>query len=53
MKKAERRDAQTKLAATKYDLWERNYALQDKIRSVEQVSHKGATIIMREDVQER
>jgi hypothetical protein len=46
------RAEQTKLTATKYALCERYYALQDEIRSFEQL-RKGATIIMREDVQER
>jgi hypothetical protein len=46
------RAEQTKLTATKYALCERYYALQDEVRSVEQL-RKGAENIMREDVQER
>jgi septal ring factor EnvC (AmiA/AmiB activator) len=46
------RAEQTMLTATKYALCERYYALQDEIRSVEQL-RKGAENIMREDVQER
>jgi hypothetical protein len=46
------RTEQTKLTAAKYALCERYYALQDEVRSVEQL-RKGAENIMREDVQER
>ena len=46
------RAEQTKLTAAKYALCERYYALQDEVRSVEQL-RKGAENIMREGVQER
>ena len=46
------RAEQTKLTAAKYALTERYYALQDEVRSVEQL-RKGAENIMRKDVQER
>jgi hypothetical protein len=46
------RKEKEKLTAAKYALCERYYALQDEIRSVEQL-RKGAENIMREDVQER
>ena len=41
-----------RLTATKFTLTERYYALQDEVRSVEQL-RKGAENIMRDDVQER
>ena len=41
-----------KLTAAKYAACERYYALQDEVRSIEQL-RKGAENIMREDVQER
>lgn len=46
------RAEQTKLTAAKYATCERYYALQDEVRSVEQL-RKGAENIMREDAQER
>ena len=46
------RKEQQSLTAAKYALTERYYALQDEVRSVEQL-RKGAENIMREDVQER
>jgi len=46
------RAEQTKLTTAKYALCERYYALQDDVRSIEQL-RKGAENIMREDVQER
>ena len=46
------RAEQTKLTAAKYALCERYYALQDEVRSVEQL-RKGAENIMREAAQER
>ena len=46
------RTEQTKLTTAKYALCERYYALQDEVRSIEQL-RKGAENIMREDVQER
>ena len=46
------RAEQTKLTAAKYALTERYYALQDEVRSVEQL-RKGAENIMRDEPQER
>ena len=46
------RKEQQSLTAAKYAACERYYALQDEVRSVEQL-RKGAENIMREDVQER
>jgi hypothetical protein len=46
------RAEQKKLTAAKYAACERYYALQDDVRSVEQL-RRGAENIMREDVQER
>jgi len=46
------RAEQTKLTATKYAACERYYALQDEVRSVEQL-RTGAENIMRGDVQEQ
>ena len=46
------RAEQTKLTAAKYAACERYYALQDEVRSVEQL-RKGAENIMRGDVQEQ
>ena len=46
------RTGQTKLAAAKYALYARYYAIQDEIRSVGQLC-KSTENIMREDVQER
>ena len=45
------RTEQTKLTAAKYALCERYYALQDEIRSVEQL-RKGAENIMREEARD-
>jgi hypothetical protein len=46
------RKEQQSLTAAKYAACERYYALQDEVRSVEQL-RKGAENIMREEVQER
>jgi len=46
------RAEQTKLTAAKFTLTERYYALQDELRSVEQL-RKGAENIMRDEPQER
>ena len=46
------RKEQQCLTAAKYALCERYYALQDEVRSIEQLRNKGAENIMRDEARE-